>query len=621
MTTNIIKSHRVTSTDDVTRPEFNYRTNNLQMRDYPPSPIKNLKITRTNNKIKQYGYNDVQQTGSIPPPFDKTVKRIHEDIKDIKNHENFTSQQTYFKKDKNSGDRAIYERNTIDRFLEKYKNFKIIKNARHSIYFLNEEFYRLNIHDDDLKFKILLTIWPQEDISLFYRLNKREHRNFHTFCDFCENKHNTLSEILSKKPQYNDSTKFKDFFADVVEFAESSKGDLLKFFCHYLSPHSLKNKIKQNFGEKIDIFRKRTQVIWNAQQGNSHPLLSNYIPELRYASKNYKASFAKHNTETKINNICRNNAAIINNRQQNKAFNCTMLIPKQLKGLIIGRKGSTIKKISKNSKTRINIQDSSWKEVRVQISGPHIQCSTAINNISHLIRQTRKNYPLKIILDSKNIPHIIGKKGKFVRKIKSVSKASSVRIFSTLTKNTKEGVLIIKNATYCNVFKAAKLVLSKIRRIKYFKLKNSADKCKISKQDQNIRQLTDSMTEKVNKGNQTQKNTNDGVISEKDVENANYNCIINRNNAKKPTETNLIETKAENISNTNESFIGSLTKPAMLICCTILQYVWKATQSKHFMSMTSYYGGGTKENQDPSVISKYVSKNLKLFDFKFTKNI
>ena len=55
----------------------------------------------------------------------------------------------------------------------------------------------------------------------------------------------------------------------------------------------------------------------------------------------------------------------------------------------------------------------------------------AMSKNLHLTRQSRRNYPLKIISNSKNIPH--GKKGNFV--------ASSVKCFP---ENTKNSVLVIK---------------------------------------------------------------------------------------------------------------------------------------------------------------------------------
>ena len=74
-----------------------------------------------------------------------------------------------------------------------------------------------------------------------------------------------------------------------------------------------------------------------------------------------------------------------------------MLIPIQLKGRIIGKKGRKIKQISKNSKTNIHIDDSfinyPWNEIKVNISGTPFKCSLAMSKILHLIRQSRRNYP------------------------------------------------------------------------------------------------------------------------------------------------------------------------------------------------------------------------------------
>ena len=154
----------------------------------------------------------------------------------------------------------------MDRLMKKFNRIEKVKNPRDVLGYFQEEFHRLNIRDDYVKYNILIEKWPTEDVSNFYRLVDREHRNFESFCDFCVNRDDSLSEILSKVPQYDASTPFGVFLADATKFAESSKIDRIKFFCYYLSPPSLKTKIRENFNENYDIFKRRTQGIWNCQE-------------------------------------------------------------------------------------------------------------------------------------------------------------------------------------------------------------------------------------------------------------------------------------------------------------------------------------------------------------------
>ena len=79
--------------------------------------------------------------------------------------------------------------------------------------YFQEEFYRLKIRDNYVKYVILAKKWPTEDV---FQLLKIIGQNFETFCDFCVNRDNSLSKIFSKVPQYAASTPFGVFLADGI---------------------------------------------------------------------------------------------------------------------------------------------------------------------------------------------------------------------------------------------------------------------------------------------------------------------------------------------------------------------------------------------------------------------
>ena len=264
--------------------------------------------------------------------------------------------------------------------------------------------------------------------------------------------------------------------------------------------------------------------------------------ELRWASKISKAPIADSNLKTNMN-ISHNDVVTLKNSKQNYLFKCTMLIPIQLKGRIIGKKGRKIKQISKNSKTNIHIDDSfinyPWNEIKVNISGTPFKCSLAMNNILHLIRQSRRNYPLKIMLNSKNIPHIIGKRGNFVRKIKNVSKASLVRVFP---ENTKNGVLVIKDTRIMNCIKAAEITLIKIQKTQLFQLHMSQKNIKHNSPDRRVSQPTILMAQKSNENTQTQEKTeSNNEMIEKEVDNETHKSIKNQKTTEDTYENSATE--------------------------------------------------------------------------------
>ena len=140
--------------------------------------------------------------------------------------EDYMQNQNMFNRnvDKNNFNRSNYEQDLgMDRLIKKFSRIEKVKNPRDDLGYFQEEFHRLNIRDDYVKYNILIEKWLTEDVSNFYKLVDREHRNFETFCDFCVNRDNSLSEILSKIPQYDTSTPFGVFLADATKYAKAVK--------------------------------------------------------------------------------------------------------------------------------------------------------------------------------------------------------------------------------------------------------------------------------------------------------------------------------------------------------------------------------------------------------------
>ena len=96
------------------------------------------------------------------------------------------------------------------------------------------------------------------------------------------------------------------------------------------------------------------------------------------------------------------------------------------------------------------------------------------------------------MLNSKNIPHVMDKKGNIVQKI-IISKASLVRVFP---ENTKIGVLVTKDIKNINCITAAKITLIKIHKKQLFKLEMSQTKCKPILPDRKVIQSTVLMAQK-----------------------------------------------------------------------------------------------------------------------------
>ena len=85
-----------------------------------------------------------------------------------------------------------------------------------------------------------------------------------------------LLEILVKTPQYDVLTPFGIFLAEATKWARSDENDRIKCFCCHLAPNSLKIKVRENFGESFETFRRKIQAMWGCQD-DMVPLVNNPV--------------------------------------------------------------------------------------------------------------------------------------------------------------------------------------------------------------------------------------------------------------------------------------------------------------------------------------------------------
>ena len=158
---------------------------------------------------------------------------------------------------------------------------------------------------------------------------------------------------------------------------------------------------------------------------------------------------------------------------------CVMMIPYGFSGQLIGHKGSTIKKLSKESLTHIHLDLKYFygpcDELKAKITGSPYQCSEAIKKILILIRKAEyfKQYPLKLFISQEYLGGIIGNQGRFLTEIKKVSRVDLIKIFPTWPKTKKHGVLVIKHKEALTCIKAVKMCLN---RLQFLQMNNSDQK-------------------------------------------------------------------------------------------------------------------------------------------------
>ena len=237
-------------------------------------------------------------------------------------------------------------------------------------------------------------------------------------------------------------------------------------------------------------------------------------------------------------------------RQKNSLFNLVMLIPVSCTGYIIGKKGQKIKTISKNCQVHININTKfilqPHREFRTTISGKIMNCKKAMKQILQLIRQVNffKKYPLKVQVDNFYLPHVIGRKGKFLKNIRIASKADFVKIFSSGPHTKSNGLLFIKDNKIKTCMKAANIVISKVWAMKTFQIRKYQTNGKLLLPNKKISQTFDC------KNNTIIHNTQEPVIERPPSLHIN---TINVTEVKKPAEI-------KNIALNKQIIVGSTTE-------------------------------------------------------------
>ena len=232
---------------------------------------------------------------------------------------------------------------------------------------------------------------------------------------------------------------------------------------------------------------KSTSLVCKTSQRQS----KTFSPNINLHNYNYEQHRAK-TPFIDFKNPLNTNVYKNTNMPCDNAVTVIMLIPVSCTGYIIGKKGRTIQEISQMCKANIKIDTKCvvepCREFRVLISGKILNCKKAMKKILQLIRKVNfyKQYALKIVIDSLYLPHIIGREGKFINKIKMTSKAAMVKVFSTWPNNNNDAVLVIKHHKIYGCLKAAGMALHKVRSIKAFQLGKFRANCKVIQPKQKV---------------------------------------------------------------------------------------------------------------------------------------
>ena len=184
-------------------------------------------------------------------------------------------------------------------------------------------------------------------------------------------------------------------------------------------------------------------------------------------------------------------------------INCIILIPTDCTGRIIGRKGMRIKQISRESRaTKISIDTKTnyVRQFKVCILGNQLACLIAIRKIIQLVRQVHfhQNYPLQMYLDASYIPGIIGRGGRFLKRIKHTAKTGLVKILPTWPAKERNGMLVIQNCNINNAIKRVRMVLSRIHTIQTFQQEKLQAERNIRPSDQKVSHSCLLLANKVN---------------------------------------------------------------------------------------------------------------------------
>ena len=204
------------------------------------------------------------------------IKLAHNKVDQISNHyerELSPRREHFFENYENSYRNSI-NNNFNDTFRaqrlsKKFKRLDVVKNPRDTINYFEEELYDEGIVNDLEKYNYLIGFWPRVDISDYYKMSERTERNYRSLKNFCLNRDNELTEILDKIPIWETKTTFNQIYSTASKWAKCPEEDRIKFFLAYLMPSSIKSKIKEYYDAELDVFRRKSQAIWNAHKENA----------------------------------------------------------------------------------------------------------------------------------------------------------------------------------------------------------------------------------------------------------------------------------------------------------------------------------------------------------------
>ena len=281
-------------------------------------------LKRLKNEIKRLDVRlNQKKVQQIPDYYDHDLQQKSEHFFD-----NYENSQNNINNNFNDTLRA-------QRLSKKFKRLNVVRNPRDTINYFEEELYDENVISDLEKYNYLIGFWPREDISDYYKIIERGDRNYNSLKNFCLHRDNELTEILDKIPTWETNTTFNQIYSTATKWAKCPEDDRIKFFLAYLMPSTIKSKIKEYYDANLDVFRRKSQAIWNAHKEsalqssqvnynrlhrpgqNRYNSRKNY--QGRYRSEPQQESYQRNNNINNSNNYQHRNRNNMNNNP-NQSF-------------------------------------------------------------------------------------------------------------------------------------------------------------------------------------------------------------------------------------------------------------------------------------------------------------
>ena len=275
--------------------------------------IKKLDIRLNQNKVQQ-----------MPDYYDRDLQHKSEHFFD--NYEN----------SQNNTNNNFNDTLRAQRLSKKFKRLTVVRNPRDTINYFEEELYDENVISDLEKYNYLIGFWPREDISDYYKIIERGERNYNSLRNFCLHRDNELTEILDKIPTWETKTTFNQIFSTATKWAKCPEDDRIKFFLAYLMPSAIKSKMKEYYDADLDVFRRKSQAIWNAHKESAlqtsqvnynrlHKPVQNHYSfrknyQGRFRAEPQQESYQGHNNTNNNYNHQNRNRNYANNNNSNQSY-------------------------------------------------------------------------------------------------------------------------------------------------------------------------------------------------------------------------------------------------------------------------------------------------------------